>query len=50
MANGPSFDAIVERVAWWSEVFEVPCIGFAQTLDEVEPLGPGAGADFVAVG
>jgi thiamine-phosphate pyrophosphorylase len=45
----PSFEAIAERVAWWSEVFEVPCVGFAASLDEVEPLAT-AGADFVAVG
>ena len=32
---------IVERVAWWAEVFEVPCVGFAASLDEVEPLGGG---------
>ena len=43
----PSFEAIVERVAWWAEVFETPCVGFAATLDEVEPLAA-AGADFVA--
>src|SRR5262245_50454090 len=23
----PSLDAVVERVAWWAEVFEVPCVG-----------------------
>jgi thiamine-phosphate pyrophosphorylase len=45
----PSFDAIVERVEWWAEVFEVPCVAFAGTLDEVEPLGV-AGADFIALG
>jgi thiamine-phosphate pyrophosphorylase len=45
----PSFDAIVERVAWWAEVFEIPCVGFAAALDEIEPL-TAAGADFVAVG
>ncbi len=45
----PSFDAIVERVSWWAEVFEVPCVGYAASLDEVEPLAA-AGADFVAVG
>lgn len=44
-----SFDAIVERVGWWAEVFEVPCVGFAAALDEVGPLAA-AGADFVAVG
>ncbi len=45
----PAFDAIVERVAWWAEVFEVPCVGLAASLDEVGPLAA-AGADFVAVG
>jgi thiamine-phosphate pyrophosphorylase len=45
----PAFDAIVERVAWWAEVFETPCVGYAASLDEIAPLA-GAGADFVAVG
>jgi thiamine-phosphate pyrophosphorylase len=45
----PSFDAVLERVAWWAEVFEIPCVGFAASLDEVEPL-VAAGADFVALG
>jgi thiamine-phosphate pyrophosphorylase len=45
----PSFDAVSERIAWWAELFEVPCVGFAGTLDEVEPLAA-AGADFVAIG
>jgi thiamine-phosphate pyrophosphorylase len=45
----PSFDAIVERVAWWAEVFEIPCVALAASLDEVGPLAA-AGADFVAVG
>jgi thiamine-phosphate pyrophosphorylase len=45
----PSFNAVAERVAWWAELFEIPCVGFAASLDEVEPLAA-AGADFVAVG
>ena len=45
----PAFDVIAERVAWWAELFEIPCVGFAASLDEVEPLAA-AGADFVAVG
>jgi thiamine-phosphate pyrophosphorylase len=45
----PSFDAVVERVAWWAELFEIPCVGFAASLDEVKPLAA-AGADFVAIG
>ena len=45
----PGFAAIEERVAWWAEVFEAPCVGFAGALSEVAPLA-GAGADFVALG
>jgi len=45
----PSFQAVAERVAWWAQVFEIPCVGFAGSLDEVEALAA-AGADFVAVG
>jgi thiamine-phosphate pyrophosphorylase len=45
----PSFGAIVDRISWWAEVFEIPCVGFAASLEEVEPLAA-AGADFVAVG
>src|SRR4051812_12503334 len=26
----PSFTAIIERVAWWSELFEIPCVAFAE--------------------
>lgn len=44
----PSFDAVAERVAWWAELFEVPCVGFAASLEEVGPLAA-AGADFVAM-
>jgi thiamine-phosphate pyrophosphorylase len=45
----PSLDAILERVAWWAEVFQSPCVAFAAALDEVGPLAA-AGAEFVAVG
>jgi len=45
----PSFQAVIERVAWWAEVFEIPCVGFAAGLEEIDAL-VGAGADFIAVG
>jgi thiamine-phosphate pyrophosphorylase len=45
----PSFEAVLDRIAWWAEVFEIPCVGFAGTAEEVEPLAA-AGADFVALG
>jgi len=45
----PALAAIIERVAWWAEVFQPPCVGFAGALDEVALLAK-AGADFVALG
>jgi thiamine-phosphate pyrophosphorylase len=45
----PSFGAIEDRVAWWAEVFQPPCVAFAADLDEIAPLVV-AGADFIAVG
>jgi thiamine-phosphate pyrophosphorylase len=44
----PSFDAILDRIEWWAELFQVPCVAFAANADEVAPLAA-AGADFVAV-
>ena len=50
-AAGETPDAAwtLERVRWWAEIFNVPCVGFAQRLDEVGPLAA-AGAEFVALG
>ena len=45
----PSFEAVLERVSWWAEVFQIPCVGYAASLDEVEALSD-ARADFIAVG
>jgi thiamine-phosphate pyrophosphorylase len=45
----PPLEAIEERLNWWSELFEAPCVGYAASLDEVAPLAQ-AGADFVALG
>jgi thiamine-phosphate pyrophosphorylase len=45
----PPFDVIEERLSWWSDLFEIPCVGYAASLDEVAPLAQ-AGADFVALG
>jgi thiamine-phosphate pyrophosphorylase len=45
----PSFEAIEERVVWWAEVFEAPCVAYAASADEVGPLVK-AGADFIALG
>jgi thiamine-phosphate pyrophosphorylase len=45
----PSFEAIVERIEWWADLFTIPCVGFAAALDEIGPL-VAAGTDFVACG
>ncbi len=45
----PSFDTIEERLKWWADLVEIPCVGYAANADEVRPLAQ-AGADFVALG
>ncbi|MBR1122789.1 thiamine phosphate synthase [Bradyrhizobium lablabi] len=45
----PSTEAIAERLQWWDELFEPPCVGFAGSLDEAAEFAA-AGADFVLVG
>ncbi|MCA1361694.1 thiamine phosphate synthase [Bradyrhizobium sp. IC3069] len=45
----PSAQAIAERLDWWAELFEPPCVGFATTLDEAYDFAA-SGADFVLVG
>jgi thiamine-phosphate pyrophosphorylase len=44
----PALDAVIERVAWWAEIFQIPCVAYAARIDEVAAL-VGAGADFVAI-
>jgi thiamine-phosphate pyrophosphorylase len=45
----PPADETVERVEWWAEIFEPPCVGYAAALADIAPLAD-AGADFVALG
>jgi len=45
----PSVDAIAERLQWWDELFEPPCIGFAASREEAAEFAS-SGADFVLVG
>jgi len=40
---------VVERVAWWAEIFNVPCVGYAHNLGAIGDLVR-AGADFIALG
>jgi thiamine-phosphate pyrophosphorylase len=45
----PSVDAIAERLEWWAELFEPPCVGFAASREEAHEFAA-AGADFILVG
>jgi thiamine-phosphate pyrophosphorylase len=45
----PSAMAIAERLGWWAELFEPPCVGFAASREEASEFAA-AGADFVLVG
>ncbi len=45
----PPAEETIERVEWWAEIFEPPCVAYAAALEDVAPLAD-AGADFVALG
>jgi thiamine-phosphate pyrophosphorylase len=45
----PPATETIERIAWWAEIFEPPCVGFATELCDIAPLAA-AGADFIALG
>jgi thiamine-phosphate pyrophosphorylase len=45
----PATEAIAERLQWWDELFEPPCVGFAVSREEAAEFAA-AGADFVLVG
>jgi thiamine-phosphate pyrophosphorylase len=45
----PSTDAVAERLSWWAELFEPPCVGYAAAPEEADEFVR-AGADFILVG
>jgi thiamine-phosphate pyrophosphorylase len=44
-----SLVSLTDRVAWWAEIFETPCVAYADTIAAAGTLAD-AGADFVALG
>ena len=42
----PSQSAVIERISWWSEVFVLPCVGYAPTLEAIGEIAD-ANADFI---
>ena len=49
LGRRPSPEAIAERLEWWAELFEPPCVGYAASREEAYEFAL-AGADFVLVG
>ena len=48
-ATMTELQSLAERVGWWAEIFETPCVAYADTIAAAGALA-GAGADFVALG
>jgi len=47
-APAMALELLLERVGWWAEIFETPCVAYAETIDAASRLAR-AGADFVAL-
>jgi thiamine-phosphate pyrophosphorylase len=45
----PSLESVVERAAWWAEIFETPCVAYAPSLEAVEALAA-TNAEFIGLG
>ncbi|MGN6287210.1 MAG: thiamine phosphate synthase [Afipia sp.] len=45
----PSAEAIAERLQWWAELFEPPCVGYAASLEQAG-LFASTGAEFIMLG
>ncbi|MGA0596684.1 thiamine phosphate synthase [Enterovirga sp. CN4-39] len=45
----PPLDQTAERAEWWAEIFEPPCVAYAEDLEAVRVLSR-TGAEFVAIG
>jgi thiamine-phosphate pyrophosphorylase len=45
----PALDTVIERAAWWAEIFETPCVAYAPSLQDIAPLAA-TGVEFIALG
>lgn len=45
----PPMAAILDRAAWWAEIFQTPCVVYAPSLEDIAPL-VATRAEFIAVG
>jgi thiamine-phosphate pyrophosphorylase len=44
----PPLEQTVERTRWWTEIFNVPCVAYAASFDDIPAL-IAAGAEFLAL-
>jgi thiamine-phosphate pyrophosphorylase len=42
-------EAVIERASWWAEIFQIPCVAYAPSLEAVSQLAA-TGAEFIALG
>jgi thiamine-phosphate pyrophosphorylase len=47
-ARAMGLGSLTERVSWWAEIFETPCVAYAEAISDASELAR-AGADFVAL-
>jgi len=45
----PPREAVLERVSWWAEIFNAPCVAYAADLADAAAFAD-AGADFIGLG
>jgi thiamine-phosphate pyrophosphorylase len=48
-ARAMDLGSLAERVSWWAEIFETPCVAYAEAISAASELAR-AGADFIALG
>lgn len=44
----PPLETVIDRVAWWAEIFETPCVAYAPRLEDVPALAA-TNAEFIAL-
>jgi thiamine-phosphate pyrophosphorylase len=47
-ARAMGLESLAERISWWAEIFETPCVAYADAISAASELAR-AGADFVAL-
>jgi thiamine-phosphate pyrophosphorylase len=45
----PPLEAIIEQAHWWAEIFEIPCVAVAPSLETLAAVAA-TGAEFVGLG